>query len=134
MKKYLFITLMVILFMTTGCVKNQIVCSGTSEEEGIKLTGTVTADLDSNDRVSDAVIVYEFENEENAKKYCSVFKVFEEEDKEGVIKVSCSGNKITMKGFSKLISEYDDTLIGASKEDFIKAMEENEYTCKKLDN
>lgn len=131
MKKYLLVLACAVLLLTAGCgkssSKNQVKCTGTQTEDGITIKGEVTADLDNDNKITDAVVVYELSDKTYAEQYCSLFKLFESAG-DGV-SVSCSGNKITIKGFAN-IDDGDGKLAGMTKEDFIKSMEEEQFTCK----
>ena len=69
MKKYfLVIFCATLLFVLTGCGKNQVTCNGTTNEGGVNLKGEVVADFDKENKLTDAVITYEFDDEEKAKQ------------------------------------------------------------------
>ena len=70
---------------------------------------------------------YDVGDKETADQYCSLFKLME--DKEKGIEVSCSGTKVTIKGFAKIDDE-DEKMIGMSKEEFLKKAQEENMTCK----
>ena len=117
------------LALLTGCVKNQVTCTGEQNQEGIKIRATVTAELDSNDKLTDAVIEYELDNNDAATQYCNIFKTLENTGKG--VNVKCSGKKITVTGYANIETEDEsESYVGASKEDFIKAMENEGLTCK----
>lgn len=128
MKKYfLVVCCAVVLFGLTGCgKKHEVTCSGSMSEGGINLKADVTAKLDDNDKVKTATAVYKFDDKKTAEQYCKLFKMFETADTG--IKVTCSDTKITFEGFENMESE--DNFAGMSKEDFIKTMEEEKFTCK----
>lgn len=137
MKRY-FLGVLCALFAVavTGCGnKNQIKCNASLSEAGMNLEAEIVADFDDNDKLTDATIVYDLKDSETAKQYCSLFKLME--DKEKGIEVECSGSKVTIKGYAKIDEaedENDKSLIGATKEEFIKEMESSEegkFTCKK---
>ena len=136
MKKYFFVVFCVaLLFTITGCSsKSQITC--TSKDS---LKTELIANFDNN-KLLDTIVNYEFDDEETAKQYCSIYQ----KAKTG-IKVSCSGKKITITGnvVSAFEGEKEKTifgengsfksekdLAGATKEEFIKAMEDINFTCK----
>ncbi len=132
MKKYLFVVFCALFVVAlTGCgKKNQVVCTGTYSEGGMNMKAEVVADFDDSDKLTDASITYDLGDKTTADQYCSLFKMMENAD-QGV-SVSCSGTKITIKGYAKMESEDgEDGLIGASKEDFIKAMTDEVITCNK---
>ncbi len=135
MKKYLkLFSILLVLLVLAGCGKqNKLVCSATMDEEGVKMTGEITALFDSSNKFTDAEVTYILDNETTAQTYCSLFKLAEDEEKG--IKVECSGKKITIKGFGNMIAddEDDEELKNMTKEDFKKYMESSEeakYTCK----
>lgn len=134
MKKYLLVVFGALLVLVvTGCGnKNQVKCMASLSEGGISMDAEIIADFDDNDKLSDATIVYDLKDSETANQYCSLFKLMEDKDKG--IEVSCSGSKVTVKGYAKLDDEEgEDSLVGATKEAFIKEMEFNEdakFTCK----
>ncbi len=127
MKKYLLVVLCALLVVVVGCSKkNQVKCSATQEEGGIKMEAEVIAEFDDKDIIKDATVVYDLQDEKTATTYCSLFKLAEDKDKG--ITVDCSGSKITISGFTKM--EDENELDGKSKADFIKAMEAEKFTCK----
>jgi hypothetical protein len=147
MKKYLLIVLCALVLVTvTGCgsskkeengnggtSKNQVVCTASQEENGIKMTAEIVAEFDSADKLTDAVVSYDLNDEDTAKQYCTLFKLME--DTEKGVTVECSGSKITVKGYANIeTSEEDDKAMkGASKEEFIKYVQSSEdgnFTCK----
>ncbi len=153
MKKYLLVVLCALLLVTvTGCgsskkeegenggngggsdtpSKNQVVCTATQEENGIKISAEIVADFDSSDKLTDAVVSYDLGDATTAQQYCSLFKLME--DAEKGVTVSCSGTKITVNGYAKMeASEDEKSLVGASKEEFIntvKSTEDGNFTCK----
>lgn len=134
MKKYFLVALSaVLLFGVTGCGKkpSQVTCSKTEEEDGQKVTVSVTADLDKDDKITDASITYDFGDKEAASTYCSLFKMGEEEGEES--KISCDGSKITIKGldsFEDEEAEDSEKMAGKTKDAFIKEAQEEGYTCK----
>ena len=134
MKKYfLFIFCTFLLFVVTGCGKNQITCTGTAEEEGVKLDAKVVGTFDKNNKLTDAVVEYELNDEKTAETYCSFIKMMEDKDKG--ITVECKGKKITVTGYANITDEddsNDEALLGKSKEEFKKFLEENDevkMTC-----
>ena len=135
MKKYYLIAFCAVLLLAvTGCGKNQVKCTGTFEEGGISIDAELIADFDKADKLTDATIVYTVKDKEKAEQYCALFKLMENADKG--VKIECSGNKITIKGYANMESddeEESETMVGKTKEEFIKAMEEldeQKLTCK----
>ena len=131
MKKYLLVVFCTLfLVLLAGCgKKNQVVCSGTLNEGGMTINAEVIANLDKDNKVTDASVVYDLGDSKTAETYCSFFKLME--DSEKGISISCSGSKITITGYAKAAGETEEeSLEGASKEDFIKAMEAQKLTCK----
>ncbi len=133
MKKYfLFAFCALLLVVVTGCgSKNVVKCSGKMEGQEAE----ITAEFDSNDKLTTATVVEDAGSKEAADQICSMYNAFASQMPEGV-SVSCSGSKVTIKGFEKMAdSEEDDAekMVGLSKEDFKKAMEEQtegQVTCK----
>ena len=136
MKKYFLVVFCAaLLFVVTGCgSKNEMKCTGTMEENGQKVEAEVTAEFDKDDKLVDATIVEDLGSEETAKQLCSLYQTFSSEMPEGV-SVSCSGSKVTIKGFAKMNDSEDeeDKMIGLTKEEFKTKMEsetEGKVTCK----
>ena len=133
MKKCLLAVICVlVLFVTTGCGKNQVKCTASSTENGVKMDAEVVATFDSNDKLTDAVITYDLNDKTVASQYCAIFKLAENAEKD--IKVTCSGTKVTITGYANLESEEDDeSLKDLTKEEFVKRVQESEeakFTCK----
>ena len=133
MKKYLIVVFCALFAVAlTGCgKKNQVTCSGTITEGGLTIKAEVVGDFDANDKLTGATMVYDLGDKTTAEQYCTLFKMFESSEKG--ISISCSGSKITIKGYAQMADEdSEEELIGASKDDFIKAMQEQEgVTCQK---
>ena len=129
-KYYLVLVCALLLLLVTGCGnKNQVKCTGEFSESGINMGAEIIADLDADDKIVDATVVYDLKDSTMASQYCSLFKLAEDSDKG--ISVSCSGSKITITGYANMSDDDDsDGYLGVSKEDFIKAMEEEKFTCK----
>lgn len=136
MKKILLVSVCALfLLVLTGCgsSKNQVTCTGSSEENGIKMTAELVADFDKNDKLSGATVVYDLNDSTVASQYCSFFKLMEDADKG--ITVECSGTKITIKGYAEMLVD-DETgeKVDLTKDEFIKKMEESteeKFSCKK---
>ena len=134
MKKSLLLLLGVLmLVVVTGCgKKNQVTCSASMSEGGVDMKAEVVADFDKDDKLTDATITYDVSDSKTAETYCALFKLMEDADKG--ITVSCSGSKITITGYANIdSSEDEETIIGVTKEEFKKKMQENDeqkFTCK----
>ena len=134
MKKYfLIVLLLALVLVVTGCgSKNQLKCTGSYTEGGTTMKAEIVADFTKDDKLIDANVVYDLKDETTANQYCSLFKLME--DAEKGISVKCSGSKITIEGFAKMENEYGDqefsTLVGKTKEEFKKAIETENLTCK----
>lgn len=130
MKKLLSVVLLALLLVVvTGCGKNQVKCTASTSEGGVNVTAEVIADLDKDDKVTSATIVYDFGDKDTATTYCGFLKLAE--DSEKGITVDCSGSKITIKGYEKLDAEEGEAgYTGVTKAEFVKAMEEEDFKCK----
>lgn len=134
MKKYFLVVFCaLLLFVVTGCGnKNQVTCSGTMKESGMEIKAEIVADFDDSDKLTDATIVYDLGNSDTATQWCSLFQLMNDSDKG--ISVSCSGSKITIKGYAKMAEEEgEESMIGKTKEEFKQAMEkesDGQITCK----
>ena len=133
MKKYLLIVFCALLLVVvTGCGnKNQVKCTGTMSEGGVNISAEIIADFDENDKLVDATAIEDLGSKEKADQMCALFKAFMTEDTG--VDISCSGSKVTIKGYAKMDADEEDSMIGKTKEEFIKAMEdegEGKLTCK----
>ena len=134
MKKYLLVVLCALLvFVVTGCNKNEVKCTGKIEENGKEYEAEVVAEFDKDDKLIDATITEDLGSKEAADQMCALYKAFMSE--ESGVSFSCSGSKITIKGYANLDSEEDDDekMIGMTKEEFKKYMNtktEGKITCK----
>ena len=123
-KSFLIIFMVVILLVVTGCGNNQVKCSGEYNESNVNIVADIIADLDKDDKVASAKMIFDLKDDESANLVCDTYKKLMEE-KDGVT-VTCSGSKITIDGYTNL----DKELLGVSKEEFIKGMESQKFTCK----
>lgn len=134
MKKVAFV-LVAGLLIFTGCGNkdnNKIVCSGTREEEGQEIKLEVTATLKDKkiDKVSASM---EFDKEESATAMCSIFTFANQlaTDEKDKIDFKCDGSKIIFNDYTSMIADDDDLqIVGLSKDDFIKVMENEKLSCK----
>ena len=111
-----------------------VVCSGRFDESGMatemKVTATFKAGI-----VDTAAVSLVFDDKSVAEQYCAIFELANSmaETEEDKVNFTCSGNTLTFKDYSDFAEseDEDDTIIGATKADFIKAMEETDgVTCK----
>ena len=124
MKKYFLVVFCVaLLFVVTGCGnKNQLKCSGEINDSGMNIKAEIIADFDDSDKLTDATVVYDLGTSETADQWCAMFKMMNDADKG--IDVSCSGSKITIKGYAKMMEdEGEESVIGKTKDEFKTAME-----------
>ncbi len=130
MKKYfLVVVCALLLFVVTGCGnKNQLKCTGSMEDSGLKINAEVVADFDENDKLTDATIVYDLGDSDTAKAWCSIFEYMKDADKG--IDVKCSGSKITITGYAKVADDDEESMVGKTKEEFKEAMAAEQITCK----
>ncbi len=133
MKKYFLVVLCaLLLFVVTGCgSKNELRCTQSMNESGIKMDGEIIAEFDKDDKLVDATVVYDLGDKDTATSWCAMFKMTENKDKG--ITVDCSGSKITMTGYAKAVeeeSEDGEKILGKTKEEFKKYAEAEGMTCK----
>ena len=134
MKKYFLVVFCaLLLFIVTGCgSKNQVVCSGTMEEDGEKFEAEVIGEFDKDDKLTTVTMTEDAGSKEKADQVCAMYNAFAGEMPEGV-SVSCSGSKVTIKGYEKFDEEDEDEIVGKTKDEFKKLMEdesEGKLTCK----
>ncbi len=131
-KKYLLVVLCALLLVVTGCGnKNQVTCTGTMEEEGVEVKAEVVADFDKDDKLTAITITEDLGDKEKADQMCAMLKAFMPAD--SGVEASCSGSKVTIKGYEKRDADEEDSMVGKTKEEFKKAMEEEsegKVTCK----
>lgn len=132
MRKFAFL-FVVGLFLLSGCGSkgNQVVCTGTQEEDGQKVEMKVVADL-KDDKVSAVSATMKLDSEEMAQTLCGFLGLANSmaESDSDKIDYDCDGKEIRIKNFDAMESSEDDKMVGLTKADFIKAMEEEELKCK----
>ena len=134
MKKYIFLIMISILFLT-GCgksvSKNQIICTGTEDDEDGMVTTKVTANY-KDEKITSVSAEMTFEDEDVAKQTCDMYDFMnsfaDSEDKK--IEYECKGKTIIIKDLSNFDSEEEENIIGMSKKDFISKMKEQNISCK----
>ena len=129
MKKYLLVVFCVaLLFIVTGCGnKNSVTCSGKMDGNEAE----VIAEFDGNDKLTTITATQDLGSKESADQYCTLYSSMLPAD--SGISVSCSGSKVTIKGFEKMMDDEEDSMVGMTKEQFKQAMEadsEGQVTCK----
>lgn len=130
-KTIVVLCLMALLLVTSGCGKNQIVCSKTVTEDGQKMSVDVTLDLDNDEKVTNASLTYDFGDKESAEQYCSIFKIALDESNKD--KIVCSGSKVTIKdmdAFDEDETEDSEKMVGQTKKEVIETATKEGYTCK----
>lgn len=126
--KKLFGLSLISLLVLTGCgSSNSLTCTGSAEENGQKVEMELKADFDKDDKLESVKATMTFDDEETAKQMCSLFELANgaaEDDQK--IDYECSGKKVTIKGYEKMLE-----MEGTTKEEFKKEMEsEEDVTCK----
>ena len=125
------------LFLT-GCggSGSKLVCTGEETTESGSYKAEVTATL-KDDKVDAVSAELEFSTEEEATQYASLMKLAEAFMEEGTdLGISSNGKKVTIKNMSAVLSNGTDeegnevNLIGGTKDDFVKYVEEQGYSCK----
>ena len=142
MKKYLSAALVFVfgVLFLTGCGSsgNKVVCSGETATDSGTYKGELTATI-KDDKVSEVSAVFEFSTEERSfsKNLINLLKLAEAFMAEGSdLGISNSGKKVTVKNMTEMLKDATDeegnpvTVIGATKEEFIKYAETQQYTCK----
>ena len=131
MKKLVFV-LGLGLFLMTGCGKKELTCTGTVDEEGVKVNMEVTAKF-KDDKVNEVSAVMSFDDEEMTKQYCSLFELANsfEEDATKKIEYTCKEKSIEFKNYAQVVETDSDTKItNITEEEFKKEMENLELSCK----
>jgi hypothetical protein len=133
MKKYFLVVFCaLLLFVVTGCGnKNQVVCSGSMSEGGVEVKAEIVADFDKDDKLTTVTVTEDLGNKEQADQMCALFKAFMPAD--SGVDISCSGSKVTIKGYENMAEDEEDKMVGMTKEEFKAAMEkeaEGNVTCK----
>ena len=130
MKKYILSVFFIgLLIITVGCGKtNQVKCSKTETEEGEKMTAEVVANLDSNNKIKDVSMTYDFSSKSTAETFCQMFKSDDSSKKD----VTCSGTKITVKNLESFENDEETSkkFNEMTKDDFVKIAKEDGFTCK----
>jgi len=124
MKKY-FLLAVVGLLLLTGCGKNQVVCTISAEENGMKVTESIIGELDGDNKVTKVSMEYEYDDAETVKQLCEIVKISFPE-------AECSGKKIILPDAAAMLEDEETKLVGLTKEEFITyATSEGEgVTCK----
>ena len=132
MKKYFLIVFCALLLLVTGCgSKNQVKCTGTMKEGDQEIKAEIIGNFDENDKLTTVTLIEDVGSKETADQYCSLYKAFMTAD--SGMSINCSGSKITIEGYEKMADDDDEQIVGKTKEEFKKAMEEEsegQVTCK----
>lgn len=133
MKKYFLVVFCTLLLLAvTGCGnKNQVVCTGSMSEGGVDVKAEMVADFDKDDKLTSVTVTEDLGDKEKADQMCALFKAFMPAD--SGVDISCSGSKVTIKGYENMADDEEDKMVGMTKEEFKAAMEqeaEGEITCK----
>lgn len=130
MKKILFLSILS-LFLLIGCGKsNTITCTGTQDEDGIKVKSEIKAEIKDN-KVTNVTAKMEFDDSKTASTMCGIFNLANSmaEKDEDKFDYDCKDKTITFKNYLKLLSSEKDKQ-EFTKDEFIKIMEEEKLTCK----
>ncbi len=133
MKKYFLVVFCaLLLFVVTGCGnKNQVVCTGSMSEGGVEVKAEMVAEFDKDDKLTTVTVTEDLGDKEKADQMCALFKAFVPAD--SGVDISCSGSKVTIKGYENMADDEEDKMVGMTKEEFKAAMEkeaEGSVTCK----
>lgn len=133
MKKFA-ILLLVGLFFVVGCGKNnnKVVCKATTTEEGKTIKAEVVATL-KNEKVSDVSATMVFDDESTAQAFCGLYGLANQyaEKETDKIDINCKGKTVKIKNFAKILDSEENSIIGLSKDEFIKQVEtEDSFSCK----
>ncbi len=139
MKKFVYSMILIVsLVLLAGCnlpfMGDKIVCSGEYKDDSMNLKATtkVTATF-KNDKISKLDASMTFDNEQSASTICSLFTIannYAESEKDKV-KFKCNGKTILLYDYAEIVdSESKEELNKMTKEDFKKAMKEQDLTCK----
>ena len=128
MKKLVFVLGLCLLL--SGCGNNKVVCSGSVDEQGLKVKLEVSAAL-KDDKVNNVSASMTFDDEKAAKQYCGLMELansFAEDDSKK-IDFECSGKSIEFKDYTKMMDS-DEKIKEMTKDQFIEVMEAEKLTCK----
>lgn len=138
-KKLILLIYFCSLFLFVGCAsssKDNIVCKIAEEYNGMTMDNVVTASIE-NDKVASVSGTFTFDSEKNANAYYTFLTVFEKnlgDDKS--LGITLDGNTISVEKYYYLIeynlnnNEKTISIIGQSKEDYIKVLEDRNFSCK----
>ena len=134
MKKYfLFAICTLLLVVVTGCgSKNQLKCTGKMSEGEEEIKAEIIAELDKDDKVTTVTMIEDVGSKEKADQTCAMYNAFASQMPEG-LSVTCSGSKVTIKGYEKMKDDDEEEIVGQTKEEFKKAIEAESggtITCK----
>lgn len=121
------------LCLITGCgkSKNQVVCTGKATEDGQTYEAKIVANL-KDGKVKDGTIEMKFSDKESAEQMCSLMSLANSmaEDEKDKIDYSCKGK--TIKFNSLAMFDDEDSVIGLTKDEFIKTVtaDSDEIKCK----
>ena len=97
----------------------------------MKITAEIIGNFDKDDKLESVTMIEDLGSKETADQFCSLYKAFLTED--SGVTISCSGSKVTINGYEKMAEDSDEKVVGMTKEEFKKAMEEEaegQVTCK----
>ena len=126
MKKYILILLIILL---VGCSdKEDLKCERNFYNDGLNYKEKIVVKM-ANDKVSSLKSYLTFESEENASSYCDSLKKYIAYNNIN-IEYECIGNEIEVNNYEKYIAvDNPNTIIGLSREEFIKLFTEFKYAC-----
>ena len=126
MKKYILILLIILL---VGCSdKEDLKCERNFYNDGLNYKEKIVVKM-NNDKVSSLKSYLTFESEENASSYCDSLKKYIAYNNIN-IEYECIGKEIEINNYEKYIAvENSDTIIGLTREEFIKLFTEFKYAC-----
>ena len=114
------------LLLLTGCGSSddKIVCTSSEEDFGITIDAEIVAKL-KDKKVDSVSAEFVLDTEENAE---ALYSLLGGEDSGAKVE----GTKVIVSDFSGMLNSLDEetTVIGMAKEDFIKLIEEKDYSCK----
>ena len=123
--KHKLLLLPLLLLVITGCKNNKtfetLTCTYENNIEGAKYKTTITADVNSDGIIINAVSSMNFEDKSLADEMCENFEAVSDAKN-----VTCKDKNITIKKYHKSLSG-DKEL---TKETFLEYMDNKNYSCK----
>ena len=122
MKKYLCITILILLI--TGCGNQKLKCTKEEKNNNSTIKYTINANIDTG-KIESATETIEFTDEKTATEYCNILKITNSFSNKDSFNYDCEGKEIKIRDFLAI----EGINKNITRTEFIEKLENEQFTC-----